>query len=226
MKSTILSLATLMTIISLLIGQERRDVIHLKNGDVIKGIIIENVFDDYVRIELVGGSILSYKYVDIEKITKEPDKAPRIQISNPISTVTLPKTKSPDVSDAQKTQFSQGTLSIGSLFSYYSVDPGDDYDYKESGNTIGTAANISFTIKPTFSFFIKPNLSLDGHMGFMSHEVENEVTGEDYETSSRLLGIGATTYSGTLYGGGGFANITKADGNDYVSSKYFETNSG
>ena len=71
MNRTMICCTILITIVSLSIGQERRDIIYLKNGDVIKGIIVENVFDDYVRIELMGGSILSYKYVDIEKIIKE-----------------------------------------------------------------------------------------------------------------------------------------------------------
>lgn len=57
--------------VSILFAQERIDVIHLNNGDVLKGIIIENVPMDYVRIELQGGSILTYKYSQIKKFTKE-----------------------------------------------------------------------------------------------------------------------------------------------------------
>ena len=227
MNRTKLCLVIFMIIVSFSTGQERRDVVYLKNGDVIKGIIVENVFDGYVRIELVGGSIFSYKYVDIEKITKEPDKTPRTQISNPTSTVTLPQTKSSDVSEAQKTQFSQGTMSIGSLFSYYSFDPGDDYAYEESGKRIGTAPEISFTIKPLFSYFIKPNLSLDGHMGFMSSERDNEGEGvEDYKASSTLIGIGATFYVEGLYGGGGFARTKNNNNYSDASSNYFELHVG
>ena len=50
---------------------ENVEVIHLKNGDVIKGTIIENVINEYVKIELQGGSILTFPYSDIEKISKE-----------------------------------------------------------------------------------------------------------------------------------------------------------
>jgi hypothetical protein len=211
---------------TILLGQERRDVIYLKNGDVIKGIIVENVFNDYVRIEFLGGSILSYKYVDIEKITKEPDKAPRTQISNPTSTVTLPQTKSSDVSDTQKTQFSQGTVSIGSIFSYSSFDPGNDFDYNRSTYAIGTQLS-SLLIIPTLNFFIRPNLSLDGNIGYMSSEIDYDESGyEDYEQSSTLIGIGATFYEGGLYGGGGFVNIIQDSEDSDVSSKYFELHAG
>ena len=47
------------------------EVVHLNNGDVIKGTIIENVINEYVKIELQGGSILTFPYSDIEKISKE-----------------------------------------------------------------------------------------------------------------------------------------------------------
>lgn len=53
------------------LGQERVDVIYLKNGDIFKGAIIENVPNDYVKIELSGGLVFTVKYIDISKFTKE-----------------------------------------------------------------------------------------------------------------------------------------------------------
>jgi hypothetical protein len=47
------------------------DVVKLKNGDVIKGKIIENVINDHIRIELQGGSILTYQYDQIENLEVE-----------------------------------------------------------------------------------------------------------------------------------------------------------
>lgn len=61
-------------------GQDRIDVIYLKNGDIFKGIIIENAPNDYVKIELPGGSIFTVKYADILKFTKEkPVAIPQVQ---------------------------------------------------------------------------------------------------------------------------------------------------
>ena len=58
-------------VLSYAIGQTRIDVIHLKNGDVLKGEIIENIPNDHVKIELTGGSTLTVKYSNILKFTKE-----------------------------------------------------------------------------------------------------------------------------------------------------------
>ena len=56
---------------STLLYAENIDVIHLNNGDIVKGEIIENVINDYIKIELQGGSIFTYSYSEVEKITKE-----------------------------------------------------------------------------------------------------------------------------------------------------------
>ena len=47
------------------------DILELKNGDIIKGKIIENKINQYVRIELKGGSIITYEYDKIDTIKKE-----------------------------------------------------------------------------------------------------------------------------------------------------------
>lgn len=71
MKKLTLLFIVFFIVFTKVFAQERIDVIYLKNGDILKGIIIENVPNDYVRIELMGGSILTYKYSDILKFTKE-----------------------------------------------------------------------------------------------------------------------------------------------------------
>jgi len=78
MRTKTIVIAILVIIASFAFGQDRIDVIHLKNGDLVKGVIVENVPNDYVRVELQGGSILTYKYNEIEKFTKEikPTSAP------------------------------------------------------------------------------------------------------------------------------------------------------
>jgi hypothetical protein len=72
MKTLLLAVVAfvLLPVFSML-AQERTDIIHLKNGDVLRGIIIENIPNDRVKIELPGGSVLTVKYADILKFTKE-----------------------------------------------------------------------------------------------------------------------------------------------------------
>ena len=47
------------------------DVINLKNGDLIKGIIVENVINDYIKVDIVDGSNITIHYNDILSITVE-----------------------------------------------------------------------------------------------------------------------------------------------------------
>jgi TM2 domain-containing membrane protein YozV len=51
-----------------------KDVVYLKDGSVIKGIIIEQIPNVSLKIETSDGSIFVYKMEKIEKITKESDQ--------------------------------------------------------------------------------------------------------------------------------------------------------
>jgi hypothetical protein len=56
-------------------SQEKIDVVYLKSGDIRKGVITENVPNDYIKIETADGSVFTIKYADIEKMTKEEKSA-------------------------------------------------------------------------------------------------------------------------------------------------------
>ena len=57
------------------------DVLNLKNGDLIKGKIVENKINEYIKIELQGGSILTYSYDQIESIDIEQINQSTVQKS-------------------------------------------------------------------------------------------------------------------------------------------------
>jgi hypothetical protein len=63
-------------------GQEKIDVVYLKNGDIRKGTIIENIPNEYIRIETYDGSIFTVKYADIQKMVKEIKSVPEAQLSS------------------------------------------------------------------------------------------------------------------------------------------------
>lgn len=71
MKKMLMTLICLILLCGFSFGQKDLDVIHFKNGAVVKGRIIENVINNYVKIELLDGSVVAYSYSDIDKITKE-----------------------------------------------------------------------------------------------------------------------------------------------------------
>lgn len=49
-----------------------QDVVYLKNGSVIRGVIIEQVLNKSIKIETADSSVFVYQMDEIEKLTKEP----------------------------------------------------------------------------------------------------------------------------------------------------------
>lgn len=56
---------------SALLAAEYKDVVHLKNGSIVKGTIVENIPGDHIKIETSDGSTFVYKMREIAKFTKE-----------------------------------------------------------------------------------------------------------------------------------------------------------
>lgn len=52
-------------------AEELQEVVYLKNGSVIRGVILELVPDSSVKIQTQDGNIFVYKMSEVEKITKE-----------------------------------------------------------------------------------------------------------------------------------------------------------
>lgn len=54
-------------------GQEEalQDVVYLKNGSIIRGVIIEQIPEQSVKIRTADGSVFVYQMSEVEKITKE-----------------------------------------------------------------------------------------------------------------------------------------------------------
>lgn len=53
-------------------AQNLRDVVYLKNGSIIKGVITEQNPPVQIKLQTADGSMLVYKYEEIEKLTREP----------------------------------------------------------------------------------------------------------------------------------------------------------
>jgi len=49
-----------------------QDVIHLKNGSVIRGVIIEQVPNQSIRLQTADGNIFAFRMDEIERLTREP----------------------------------------------------------------------------------------------------------------------------------------------------------
>ena len=69
-KYLVLLLFALITTMSF--GQSNyQDVVYLKNGSIIRGVIIEQVPDKSIKIETADRNVFVYQMEEIEKITKE-----------------------------------------------------------------------------------------------------------------------------------------------------------
>lgn len=72
MKKLILLLIIIVTSIGSSISQETmRDVVYLKNGSIIKGIIVEQIPNVSIKIKTADDNIFKYNMEEVEKITKE-----------------------------------------------------------------------------------------------------------------------------------------------------------
>ena len=52
-------------------AQEMRDVVYLKDGSVVKGIIVEQVPNKSIKLQTADGSLFVYQIDAVEKMTKE-----------------------------------------------------------------------------------------------------------------------------------------------------------
>ena len=57
-------------------AQELQDVVYLKNGSIIRGIIIEQIPNKTLKIKTADSSVFVFKMDDIERITRETMPAP------------------------------------------------------------------------------------------------------------------------------------------------------
>lgn len=78
MKRLFLALILLFFTTCLVFSQEKIEVIHLKNGSIIKGEIVEFKPNQYLKIETDNGSSIVCDFDDIDLITIESNRKNRL----------------------------------------------------------------------------------------------------------------------------------------------------
>ncbi|MCL3781842.1 hypothetical protein EMN47_15765 [Prolixibacteraceae bacterium JC049] len=77
MKQTLL-LAVMVLIATLTFGQRKlQDVVYLKNGSIVRGMLVEVIPEKSVKIETADGSLFVYKTEEVVKIRKESPQKKR-----------------------------------------------------------------------------------------------------------------------------------------------------
>lgn len=75
-------------------AQQLRDIVHLKNGNVVSGVIIEQIPYETITIQLPDGRVLVFEMSSIDRIVKEPVNAIVQQLAGQRVRVTLHDSRS------------------------------------------------------------------------------------------------------------------------------------
>lgn len=166
-----------------------QDVVYLKNGSVIRGVIIEQVPNQSIKIETADKSVFVYQMNEIEKITKEENIVHQKKgfIGLELG-ANIPLGKFADENDgAAKTGFQINIINFGYLFSdnvgitatwFGASNPlegaGSDFLWSHGGLLIGplfsipVSEKVAWDIKPMIgiSWATITNTGLEGASSF------------------------------------------------------------
>lgn len=73
-------------LVSLRAQNNTRDVVYLKNGSIIKGLVLEVIPNDTIKIQISDGSIFVYSMSEVEKIQKETITSSRSKVPHSVYT--------------------------------------------------------------------------------------------------------------------------------------------
>jgi len=148
------------------------DILNLKNGDLIKGKIIENKINNYIKIELQGGSVLTYTYDQIENIEREEEDTG----TYPSNTSNNQTQYNVSNNSNSTNTIAKGTKNIGGLVKYSKLTRAD------------SAYGSSLIINPVAGYFLTNNMSVNIGLGYSSSKYETDSTGDKSNYTSLSIG--------------------------------------
>lgn len=77
MRKFIITLLLFITSILVFAQDNLQDVVYLKNGGIIRGVIIEKIQDKLIKIETFGANVFVYQMDEIDRIAQEPCRIQR-----------------------------------------------------------------------------------------------------------------------------------------------------
>jgi len=199
-------------------GQQLKDAVYLKNGELIYGSIVEIIPDSTIKIKTTDGSIFIYNMDEVEKILKEDKAKPKEKDSIP----------SDEIKKGYKGFFNVykgfGSLSMTELSTFHGVQKTANLFF---GGGIGLLSygDSDIIFLPTFN--TRFNFMKSKFTPFVDLKIAHGITKAigfhiNPSIGYRLGGVGAAfnISGGYLYQEGG--NYWEEDGedNDFVSIFY------
>jgi hypothetical protein len=150
LRITALMIASLLGLTSSVIAQNLEDVIYKKDGSVLRGVLVEQDFENgRYKIQLQGGSLFSIEKSDIQKITKEASvNANQKGIINHAAAISQDTSteKSPSYSPINspvKNKVFDSVFYIGSMAKSWMIDDGGTFGATYTGLNLAYQRNFS-----------------------------------------------------------------------------------
>lgn len=172
------------------------EVLYLKNGGIIRGVIIEQVPNEKLKIETKDGNVFVYTFSEIEKITKELN-ADIIESNNSKSNII----KQHEVGYKSKGYFNATELIVG-IGSGEVKRIGYPYnDVKNNSQFYGIRTSHGFQVSSNFAFGIGTGIILGNYDDYIPIYVDLRFPfGKNkIRTSLNLIGGGMLGYSSRYF---------------------------
>lgn len=200
------------------------EVVHLKNGSMIRGVIIEQIPEQTLKIQTSDGSVFVYSYSEIAKITKEiPQRNARVATLSPNKPRTPIK---PSYMGMVDVGYSVDTRGVGAgrvevstshgclLIPYLYLGAGVGFQYYHSASAFNIPIFANFRGYP-MKGDIKPFLDL--RIGYSVGDIDGLYFSPSVGVSLKRfdLSIGYTMQKATVY-----------DYDSYYGYDYYSVNFG
>ncbi len=206
MKSKIVLTASLIFFVAVAFGQKNlQDVVYLKNGSIIHGIITEFIPDKSVKIETEGNNVFVFEMQEVEKVTKEVaskakrDLTPYIKKKGFFNETELGMLLGKSSDDSKTTDFSVSTVNGYQVNRHFRIGAGVGIDHYGQYN---------HTFLPVFGrvsgdvvkFWVTPVYFVDAGYGFLFEKDEYTNGAEERSSDGGLMlqgGVGLKFYTPT-----------------------------
>lgn len=182
MKKLLISLILFLFTLSTFAQGNYRDVVHLKNGSIIKGVIVEQVPGKQLKIETADGSLFVYQMEEIDKMSKEPITRSGLRIGNNTSNFSSPTAKGTIIISGST------NLSFGSINNEVKLN-------SEFGGVSFEYDSNHFSFSPSIGWLVVDGLALAITMDYES--TKEKIEEEAYKKSTFLIGPSITYFFGS-----------------------------